>query len=258
MNIKVEINGVDTSKLPRLTEKEQREMLLKIKNGENKYKDEFIEANLRLVLSIVKKFNNRGENVDDIFQIGVVGLIKAIDNFDISQDVQFSTYAVPMIIGEIKRYLRDNSSFRVTRSIRDLSYKISIEREKYIKEKNEEPTIEDICKLVERDREDVILALESTVQPMSFNDVIYNDSGDCILLMDKIKDEKNEADDLTNKIATNQILEKLTDKEKYIITKRYFGDKTQTELAEELGVSQAQISRIEKNAIERMRRKMIE
>lgn len=258
MNIKVEINGVDTSKLPRLTEKEQREMLLKIKNGESKYKDEFIEANLRLVLSIVKKFNNRGENVDDIFQIGVVGLIKAIDNFDIKQDVQFSTYAVPMIIGEIKRYLRDNSSFRVTRSIRDLSYKISIEREKYIKEKNEEPTIEDICKLVERDREDVILALESTVQPMSFNDVIYNDSGDCILLMDKIKDEKNEADDLTNKIATNQILEKLTDKEKYIITKRYFGDKTQTELAEELGVSQAQISRIEKNAIERMRRKMVE
>lgn len=258
MNIKVEIKGVDTSKLPRLTEKEQKDMLLKIKNGETSYKDEFIEANLRLVLSIVKKFNNRGENVDDIFQIGVVGLIKAIDNFDINQDVQFSTYAVPMIIGEIKRYLRDNSAFRVTRSIRDLSYKISIEREKYIKEKNEEPTIEEICKLVERDREDVILAMESTVQPMSFNDVIYNDSGDCILLMDKIKDEKNEAEDLTNKIATNQILEKLTDKEKYIITKRYFGDKTQTELAEELGVSQAQISRIEKNAIERMRRKMVE
>ncbi|MBR1884463.1 MAG: SigB/SigF/SigG family RNA polymerase sigma factor [Clostridia bacterium] len=258
MNIKVEIKGVDTSKLPKLTESEQKEMLKSIKSGNKELKEEFIEANLRLVLSIVKKFNNRGENVDDIFQIGVVGLIKAIDNFDMSQEVQFSTYAVPMIIGEIKRYLRDNSAFRVTRSIRDLSYKIAQEREKYIKEKNEEPTIEEICKLVERDREDVILALESTVQPMSFNDVIYNDGGDCILLMDKIKDEKNEAEELTNKIATNQILNKLNKKERYIVEKRYFGEKTQTELAEELGVSQAQISRIEKSAIERMRRKMVE
>ena len=257
MNIKVEINGVDTSKLPKLNSLEQKEMLIKIKNGENQLKDKFIEANLRLVLSIVKKFNNRGENVDDIFQIGVVGLIKAIDNFDITQEVQFSTYAVPMIIGEIKRYLRDNSAFRVTRSIRDLSYKISIEREKYIKEKNEEPSIDEICKLVDREREDVIVAIESMNQPMSFNDVIYNDGGDCILLMDKIKEERNEADELTNKIATNQILEKLTEKERYILIKRYFKDKTQTELAEELGVSQAQISRIEKNAIERMRRKII-
>lgn len=256
MNIKVEINGVDTLKLPKLSPNEQKDMLIRIKNGETDLKDEFVEANLRLVLSIVKKFNNRGENVDDIFQIGVVGLIKAIDNFDISQDVQFSTYAVPMIIGEIKRYLRDNSAFRVTRSIRDLSYRISQEREKYIKEKNEEPSIEEICKLVEKDREDVILAMESMNQPMSFNDVIYNDGGDCILLMDKIKDEKNEADELTDKIATNQILSKLNDKERYIVEKRYFRDKTQTELAEELGVSQAQISRIEKNAIEKMRKKI--
>ena len=256
MNIKVEINGVDTSKLPKLSSQEQKEMLVKIKNGEHYLKDQFVEANLRLVLSIVKKFNNRGENVDDIFQIGVVGLIKAIDNFDITQEVQFSTYAVPMIIGEIKRYLRDNSAFRVTRSIRDLSYKISQEREKYIREKNEEPSIEEICKLVERDREDVIVAIESMNQPMSFNDVIYNDGGDCILLMDKIKDEKNEAEELTDKIATNQILDKLTEKERYILERRYFKDKTQTELAEELGVSQAQVSRIEKNAIERMRRKI--
>ncbi len=256
MNIKVEINGVDTSKLPKLSATEQKEMLTRIKNGETSLKDEFVEANLRLVLSIVKKFNNRGENVDDVFQIGVVGLIKAIDNFDITQEVQFSTYAVPMIIGEIKRYLRDNSAFRVTRSIRDLSCKIAIEREKYIREKNEEPSIDEICKLVGKEREDVIVAIESMSQPMSFNDVIYNDGGDCILLMDKIKEEKNEAEELTNKIATNQILEKLTEKERYILIKRYFKDKTQTEIADELGVSQAQISRIEKNAIERMRRKL--
>ena len=147
MNVKVDIQGVDTSKLPKLSQKKQMEMLYKIKNGETQYKDEFIEANLRLVLSLIKKFNNRGENINDIFQVGVVGLIKAIDNFDITQNVQFSTYAVPMIIGEIKRYLRDNSAFRVTRSLRDLAYNISQIREKYVNEHNEEPTIDEICKL---------------------------------------------------------------------------------------------------------------
>ena len=256
MNIKVEINGVDTSKLPRLSQEEQKQILYRIKNGETQLKEKFIEANLRLVLSIVKKFNNRGENVDDVFQIGVVGLIKAIDNFDIKQDVQFSTYAVPMIIGEIKRYLRDNNAFRVARSIRDLSYLISKEREKYIQENNEEPTIEKICELVQREREDVIMAIESLNHPMSFNDVIYNDGGDCILLMDKIKDETNEAEKMTDKLATNQILQKLSEKERYIIERRFFAEKTQIELAEELGVSQAQISRIEKGALDRMRRKM--
>ena len=256
MNVKVEINGLDTSKLPKLSQKEQMEMLRDIKNGRIELKDQFIEANLRLVLSIIKKFNNRGENINDIFQIGVVGLIKAIDNFDITQPVQFSTYAVPMIIGEIKRYLRDNSAFRVTRSLRDLSYLISQTREKYVKEHNEEPTIDKICELTGAEKEDVILAIDSTVTPMSIYDCVYNDGGDQIYLLDQLKNEKEDSENVIDKIAIEQILEKLTDKEKYIIKKRYFNDKTQSELAEELGVSQAQISRIEKNALERMKKRV--
>ena len=256
MNVKVEINGLDTSKLPKLSQKEQMEMLRDIKNGRIELKDQFIEANLRLILSIIKKFNNRGENINDIFQIGVVGLIKAIDNFDITQPVQFSTYAVPMIIGEIKRYLRDNSAFRVTRSLRDLSYLISQTREKYVKENNEEPTIDKICELTGAEKEDVILAIDSTVTPMSIYDCVYNDGGDQIYLLDQLKNEKEDSENVIDKIAIEQILEKLTDKERYIIKKRYFNDKTQSELAEELGVSQAQISRIEKNALDRMKKRV--
>lgn len=256
MNVKVEINGLDTSKLPKLSQKEQMEMLRNIKNGRVELKDEFVEANLRLVLSIIKKFNNRGENINDIFQVGVVGLIKAIDNFDITQPVQFSTYAVPMIIGEIKRYLRDNSAFRVTRSLRDLSYLIAQTREKYVKEHNEELTIDKICELTKAAKEDVILAIDSTVAPMSIYDCVYNDGGDQIYLLDQLKNEKEESENTIDKIAIEQVLGKLSDKEKYIITKRYFNDKTQSELAEELGVSQAQISRIEKNALERMKKRV--
>lgn len=255
INIKVEIQGVDTSKLPKLSSKEQMDILREIKNGKIELKDEFVEANLRLVLSIIKKFNNRGENINDIFQVGVIGLIKAIDNFDISQPVQFSTYAVPMIIGEIKRYLRDNSAFRVTRSLRDLAYLISQEREKYINEKNEEPTVDEICKLTGAAKEDVILALDSMIIPMSIYDSVYNDGGDQIFLLDQLKNDKEDSEELINKIAVEQMLEKLNEKEKNIIEKRYFQDRTQIELAEELGVSQAQISRIEKNALEKLKRK---
>ena len=186
----------------------------------------------------------------------MVGLIKAIDNFDISQPVQFSTYAVPMIIGEIKRYLRDNSAFRVTRSLRDLSYLISQTREKYIKEHNEEPTVDKICELTGADKEDVILAIDSTVAPMSIYDCVYNDGGDQIYLLDQLKNEKEDSENVIDKIAIDQILEKLTDKERYIIKKRYFNDKTQSELADELGVSQAQISRIEKSALSRMKKRV--
>ena len=256
MNIKVEIPGLDTSKLPRLSPEQQNQMLFKIKSGEDNLKNDFIEANLRLVLSIVKKCNNRGENVNDIFQIGVVGLIKAIDNFDITQGVQFSTYAVTMIIGVIKRYLRDNSAFRITRSLRDLAYVISQEREKYIREKNEEPTVDEICKLTGAAKEDVILAIDSQVAPMSIYDCVYNDGGDQIYLLDQLKNEKEESEGLIDKIAIYQILEKLSDKEKHIIERRYFMNKTQTELAEELGVSQAQVSRIEKNALERIKKRV--
>ena len=255
MNVKVEVQGLDTSKLPKLSQKEQMEMLKRIKNGENDLKDEFIEANLRLVLSIIKKFNNRGENINDIFQVGVIGLIKAIDNFDISQPVQFSTYAVPMIIGEIKRYLRDNSAFRVTRSLRDLAYLISQEKEKYVREKNEEPTIDEICKLVNASKEDVVLAIDSMVAPMSIYDSVYNDGGDQIFLLDQLKNEKEESEQLIDNIAIKQMLNKLNEKERRIIERRYFQDKTQTELASELGVSQAQISRIEKNALEKIKKR---
>ena len=255
MNVRVEINGLDTSKLPKLNSKEQMEMLIKIKKGESQYKDEFINANLRLVLSIIKKFNNRGENINDIFQVGVVGLIKAIDNFDISQPVQFSTYAVPMIVGEVKRYLRDNSAFRVTRSLRDLAYQITQEKEKYIRENNDEPTVEKICQLVKAPKEDVILAIDSMVTPMSIYDSVYNDGGDQIYLLDQLKNVKEDAENLINNIAIKQMLDELSQKERNIIEKRYFKEKTQTELADELGVSQAQISRIEKNALKKIRRK---
>ena len=255
-NVKVEIQGVHTTKLPKLSAQEQMNMLKKIKSGDNSLKDEFINANLRLVLSLVKKFNNRGENINDIFQVGVVGLIKAIDNFDISQDVQFSTYAVPMILGEIKRYLRDNSAFRVARSLRDLSYQISQVREKYINNHNEEPTIDDLVKFTGATKEQVILAIDSTIQPMSIYDTVYNDGGDEIYLLDQLKNEKEDSEQLITSISVSQLLDKLSDKERYIIEKRYFKEKTQVELAEELGVSQAQISRIEKSALLRMRKRM--
>lgn len=255
-NVKVDIQGLDTSKLPKLSQKEQMEMLRKIKNGEKEYKDEFVNANLRLVLSFVKKFNNRGENINDIFQVGVIGLIKAIDNFDITQEVQFSTYAVPMILGEIKRYLRDNSAFRVTRSLRDLSYLISQEREKYVAKHNEEPTIDELVKITGASKEQIILAVDSTVAPMSIYDTVYNDGGDQIFLLDQLKNEKEESDDLITQLSIEQMLEKLSEKERYVIEKRYFKDKTQVELADELGVSQAQISRIEKSALLRMKNKL--
>jgi len=255
--IKVEINGVNTADLPVLSAKEQGEMIIKIKEGHTELKQEFVNANLRLVLSLVKKFNHRCDNVDDIFQVGVVGLIKAIDNFDITQNVQFSTYAVPMIIGEIKRYLRDSSSMRISRSIRDLSYKLSKEKEEYISKNNSEPTIEYLAKAVGANEEDVILALDSTVQPMSLYDAVYNDGGDVIYVLDQLKNEKNEVENLTDTLSVLQALEKLSEKERNIIKRRFFDNKTQVELAEEIGVSQAQISRIEKVALERMKRRML-
>ena len=255
--IKVEINGVNTSELPVLSARDQMEMLKKIKEGHTELKDEFIRANLRLVLSLVKKFNHRCESVDDVFQVGVVGLIKAIDNFDITQNVQFSTYAVPMIAGEIKRFLRDSSSMRVSRSIRDMSYKISKAKEEYIAKTNEEPTIEYLAKTLELSQEDVILALESTTQPMSLYDAVYNDDGDTIYVLGQLKSEKNEMENLTETLSVIQALEKLSEKEKSIIKRRFFDNKTQVEIAEEIGVSQAQVSRIEKVALERMKRKML-
>lgn len=255
-NVKVEIQGIDTAKLPRLSSEEQMQMLRQIKSGREDLKEDFINANLRLVLSLIKRFNNRGENINDIFQVGVIGLIKAIDNFDINQPVQFSTYAVPMILGELKRYLRDNSPFRVTRSLRDLSYLISQEREKFIAKHNEEPTVDDLVKIINAPKEQIILAIDSTVAPMSIYDTVYSDGGDQIYLLDQLSNEKEDSVDLINKISIEQMLDNLTEKERDIIIKRYFKDKTQIELAQELGVSQAQISRIEKGALLRIRNKV--
>ena len=251
--IKVEINGVNTAELPVLTSNEQKEMLKKIKEGEKELKQDFVNANLRLVLSLVKKFNHRCDNVDDLFQVGVVGLIKAVDNFDISQNVQFSTYAVPMIIGKIKRFLRDSSSMRISRSIRDLSYKLSKEKEEFIKVNNVEPTIEYLAKAVGANEEDVILALDSIVTPMSLYDAVYNDGGDVIYVLDQLKNDKNEVENLTDTLSVLQALEKLSEKERNIIKRRFFDNKTQVELAEEIGVSQAQISRLEKNALKNIK-----
>lgn len=256
-NCRVEINGVNTSLLPVLKPDEQMAMLIRIKNGETELKDEFVNANLRLVLSIVNKFNSRGENVDDIFQVGVVGLMKAIDHFDVTQQVQFSTYAVPMIIGEIKRFLRDSTALRVSRSLKDISYKISKAKEEYVNRTNEEPTVAYLAKAVGVDEEEIVLALDSQVQPMSIYDAVYNEGGDAIYVIDQLKSEKDEAENFTEKLALAQAMTSLSDKEKQIIKRRYFDNITQTELARELGVSQAQISRIEKIALTRIKRKMV-
>jgi len=253
---KVEINGVNTALLPVLSQKDQMKMLREIKEGKTELKDEFIRCNLRLVLSITRKFSFRGENVDDIFQVGVVGLIKAINNFDITQNVQFSTYAVPMIIGEIKRFLRDSSTLRISRSLRDISYKVSKERESYIGLKNEEPTVQYLAKAVGESEEDVIMAMDSMIQPISLHDAAYNDGGDVIYILDQLKNEKNEMENITDKICVLQAIERLSEKEKNIIQRRYFDNKTQMELAKEIGISQAQVSRIEKIAIARMKKRL--
>ena len=257
MKMKVEINGINTSQLPVLTPDKQQSMLREIKNGKEELKEEFIKCNLRLVLRLVKRFNSRTDNVDDLFQVGVVGLIKAIDNFDVSQNVQFSTYAVPMIVGEIKRFLRDSTSMRVSRSIRDISYKVAKAKEEYVAKTQEEPTVAYLAKTVNESEEDVILAMDSVVQPVSIYDAVFNDGGDAIYIIDQLKNDTNDAEKITEKISLAQALQKLSDKERLIIQKRYFDNLTQTELAKEIGVSQAQISRVEKLALARIKKKMI-
>ena len=206
------------------------------------------------MLSIIQRFHGRGESADDLFQVGCVGLIKAIDNFDLNQNVQFSTYAVPMIAGEIKRYLRDNNSIRVSRSIRDLAYKVLQYKENYIKENNKEPTIDQIAKELEVEREEVAISLDAIQDPISLQEPVYNDGAENIYIMDQVKDSKNTDELWAEKMTIMQAMKKLTDKEKMIITKRFFDGRTQMEVAEEIGISQAQVSRLEKNAINRIKR----
>ncbi len=253
---KVEICGVNTSKLPVLKEKEMRELLKRMRNGEDDCRDEFIRCNLRLVLSVIQRFNNRGENPDDLFQVGCVGLIKAIDNFDLEQNVRFSTYAVPMIIGEIRRYLRDNNSIRVSRSLRDIAYKALQVRERILREKNQQPTIGEIAKELNVSREEVVFALDAIQDPVSIFEPIYNDGGDSLFIMDQISDTKNKDENWLDNISLKEAMKKLNSREKLILSMRFFQGRTQMEVADEIGISQAQVSRLEKNALKNMRKHM--
>lgn len=256
MTSKVKICGVNTSKLPMLTAAEKQELFLKIKAGDTVARDKFIKGNLRLVLSIIGRFNNRGEYVDDLFQVGCIGLIKAIDNFDLSQNVQFSTYAVPMIIGEIRRYLRDNNSVRVSRSLRDIAYKALCVKEKIMNERQREPTIEEISAALEVPKEEVVMALDAVQEPISLFEPVYHDGGDTVFVMDQVRDEKNLDETWIEQISLREALDKLPEKEHSIINLRFFKGKTQTEVAGEIGISQAQVSRIEKSAIEHLRKSL--
>ena len=251
---KVEICGVNTAKLPVLSNEEKNELLEKIKSGDTDAREEFIKGNLRLVLSVIQKFSSRGENADDLFQVGCIGLIKAIDNFDLSLNVQFSTYAVPMIIGEIRRYLRDNNMVRVSRSVRDLAYKALQAREKLTNEKQKEPTIEEIAKELGVEKEEIVVCLDAIQDPMSLQEPVYNDGTDSIYIMDQVSDRKNTEEHCSNNITISEALKKLNDREKMIIGKRFFAGKTQMEVAEEIGISQAQVSRLEKSAINHIKK----
>ena len=251
---KVEICGVNTSKLPLLTKKEKEELFIKIKEGDEEARQKFINGNLRLILSVIKRFRGRGENADDLFQVGCVGLIKAIDNFDITQGVQFSTYAVPMVIGEIKRYLRDNNSIRVSRSVRDLAYKTMQFKEKYTKERGEEPTISQIAKELGVEEEEISLSLDAIQDPVSLQEPVFNDGQESVFVMDQVKDTKNTDDFWAENMTINQAMEKLNDKEKMIVNKRFFEGRTQMEVASEIGISQAQVSRLEKSALSHLKR----
>lgn len=249
---KVEICGVDTSGLPKLTAKENEELIIKIKQGDKKARDRFIVGNMRLVLSLVKRFRVKNLGVDDVFQAGCVGLIKAIDGFDVSVGVKFSTYAVPMIVGEIKRYLRDGNSLRVSRSIRDMAYRVLKTREE-IESRDEEATIEQIAKELQVAEREVVYALDAISDPVSLYEPMYNKSGDTLLLMDQLCDEKNTDEIWTEHVALGEAIEKLGEREKKILFLRYYEGKTQTEISEEVGISQAQVSRLEKNALNNIR-----
>ena len=251
---KVEICGVNTSKLPLLSKEEKEELFIKIKNGDEEARNKFINGNLSLVLSIIQRFYGRGENADDLFQVGCVGLIKAIDNFDLTQNVQFSTYAVPMIIGEVKRYLRDNNSIRVSRSVRDLAYKAMQFKERYTKEHGKEPTVEEIAKELNVEKEEIAFSFDAIQDPVSLQEPIYNDGSESIYIVDQVKDNKNTDENWAEKMTIMQIMKKLNEKEKMIIQKRFFDGRTQMEVASEIGISQAQVSRLEKNALEHIKR----
>ena len=252
---KVEISGVNTANLPVLSNDEKKELLLKIKSGDKNARKRFINGNLKLVLSVIKRFKNYDESADDLFQIGCIGLIKAIDNFDVSQNVQFSTYAVPMIIGEMKRYIRDNNPIRVSRSVRELAYKALIAKNNLYKKTQVEPTVEQIAKSIGVSKEEVAASIDAIQDPISLQETVHgaNDS-DNLYLMDQVSDKKSNDDHWINSIAINQAVDKLNSREKDILKRRFFDCKTQIEIADEIGISQAQVSRLEKNALDHLRK----
>ena len=250
---KVEICGVNTSKLPLLTEKEKQELFKEIKKGNKEAREKYIRGNLRLVLSILQRFSNANENVDDLFQIGCIGLIKAVDNFDDTLNVKFSTYAVPMIAGELKRFLRDNSAIRVSRSIKDTAYKAIYCKENIIKTTNKEPTINEIAQNIGATPKEVVYALDAIQSPVSLYDPVYDQGGDTLYVMDQISDRKNKEENWVENIVLNEALKGLSERERKIIDMRFFNGKTQMEIADEIGISQAQVSRLEKNAIKSMK-----
>ncbi|GAW30996.1 sporulation sigma factor SigG [Carboxydocella sp. JDF658] len=251
---KVEICGVNTAKLPVLTNEQMRQLFAAMQQGDQAAREKLIEGNLRLVLSVIQRFVNRGEYVDDLFQVGCIGLMKAIDNFDLSQNVKFSTYAVPMIIGEIRRYLRDNNPIRVSRSLRDIAYRALQVRDNLVNKLNREPSVNEIAEELKLPREEVVFALDAIQEPISLFEPIYHDGGDPIFVMDQIKDEKNQDVGWLENISVKEALARLGEREKQILTLRFFHGKTQMEVAEEIGISQAQVSRLEKAALNHMRK----
>ena len=250
---KVEICGVNTSKLPLLTEEEKTKLFEKIQKGDKEAREEFIKGNLRLVLSIIQRFAGSGENIDDLFQIGCIGLMKSVDHFDVTLNVKFSTYAVPMIIGEIRRYLRDNNSIRVSRSIRDIAYKAIYTKEALMKENDREPTVEEIAKVLDLPAENIVLALDAIQNPVSLYEPVYGEGGDTLHIMDQISDKKNKEESWIEEISLKAAIEHLSTREHKIIHLRYFEGKTQMEVAEEIHISQAQVSRLEKKALHSMK-----
>ena len=251
---KVIICGVNTSTLPVLSKKEKDELLIKIKQGDKEARDTFIKGNLRLVLSVIQRFSSRGENPDDLFQVGCIGLIKAIDNFDLSVGVQFSTYAVPMIIGEVRRFLRDEGPIRVSRSLKDIAYKSLRAKEQFISKNMREPTIEELAKEIDVKKEDIVFALDAIADPVSLFEPVYHDGGEAIYVMNQVKDTKNTDVNWIESIALSEAMHHLDDREKNILNLRFFCGKTQMEVADEIGISQAQVSRLEKSALKSMRK----
>ncbi len=252
---KVEICGVNTANLKVLSESEKMRLLKLSREGDKKAREELVNGNLRLVLSVIQRFTQRGENLDDLFQVGCIGLIKSIDNFDMSQNVRFSTYAVPMIIGEIRRYLRDNNSIRVSRSMRDTAYKAMQVKERLTTQNLREPTVEEIAKELDLPREDIVMALESIVEPVSLYEPVYSDGGDTIYVMDQVGDH-NDDNNWLDEIALKEAIRGLNDREKKILNLRFFKGMTQIEVSAEIGISQAQVSRLEKGALERIKKQI--